>query len=51
MVDLSAYKGLEPVEIVGGHAMPAIGDLPYFFTLGPHGFYWLRLVPAPRPAV
>jgi maltose alpha-D-glucosyltransferase/alpha-amylase len=51
MVDLSAHKGLEPVEIVGGHAMPAIGDLPYFFTLGPHGFFWLRLVPAPGPAV
>jgi maltose alpha-D-glucosyltransferase/alpha-amylase len=24
---------------------PAIGELPYFVTLGPHSFYWFSLVP------
>jgi len=42
-LDLSAYKGAVPVELVGGVRFPAIGDLPYFISLGPHGFYWFRL--------
>jgi maltose alpha-D-glucosyltransferase/alpha-amylase len=42
-LDLSAYKGAVPIELIGGVRFPAIGDLPYFITLGPHGFYWFRL--------
>jgi maltose alpha-D-glucosyltransferase/alpha-amylase len=31
------------VELIGETHFPTIGDLPYFFTLGPHAFYWFRL--------
>ncbi len=43
-LDLSAYAGWQPIEMIGETAFPLIGDLPYFVTLGPHSFYWFRLV-------
>ena len=46
-LDLSSYEGLVPVEMFGGTRFPAIGELPYFITLGPHSFYWFALEPAP----
>ena len=49
-LDLSAYKGLVPVELFGHTRFPAIGELPYFATLGPHSFYWFSLEPSPVPA-
>ncbi|MBI3980224.1 MAG: alpha-glucosidase C-terminal domain-containing protein, partial [Chloroflexi bacterium] len=45
-LDLRRYHGRVPVELIGQTRFPPIGDLPYFFTLGPHGFYWFRLDPA-----
>lgn len=43
-VDLSAYKGYVPVETSSRNRFPAIKDeSPYFFTLGPHAFYWFAL--------
>ena len=42
-IDLSAFKGKSPVELFGQTEFPPIGDLPYFVTLGPHGFYWFKL--------
>lgn len=42
-LDLSAYKGKMPVELIGNIPFPRIGELPYFLTFGPHGFYWFRL--------
>ncbi len=42
-LDLSKYRGKIPVELFGNQPFPAIGDLPYFITLGPHGFYWFSL--------
>jgi maltose alpha-D-glucosyltransferase / alpha-amylase len=42
-LDLSPYQGAVPVELIGGVRFPAIGELPYFITLGPHSFYWFRL--------
>jgi maltose alpha-D-glucosyltransferase / alpha-amylase len=42
-LDLSRCKGLVPVELFGRTGFPAIGSDPYFFTLGPHGFYWFAL--------
>jgi maltose alpha-D-glucosyltransferase / alpha-amylase len=42
-LDLSKFRGAVPVELFGNLAFPAIGDLPYFVTLGPHGFYWFSL--------
>ncbi len=55
-LDLSKYRGKIPVELFGNLPFPAIGDLPYFITLGPHGFYWFSLererqeADAPLPA-
>jgi maltose alpha-D-glucosyltransferase/alpha-amylase len=42
-IDLSAWRGLVPVEVIGGVAFPPIGERPYLFTLGPHAFLWCRL--------
>ena len=42
-LDLSTYAGLVPIEMSGGTDLPRIGDAPYFLTLGPYAFYWLRL--------
>jgi maltose alpha-D-glucosyltransferase/alpha-amylase len=50
-LDLSAYKGLVPVEIFGRNEFPLIGEAPYFITLGPHTFYWFSLEPPRLPEV
>ncbi|HIK20212.1 MAG TPA: maltose alpha-D-glucosyltransferase [Synechococcus sp. M44_DOE_062] len=44
-LDLAEWEGLVPVEIFGRTEFPAIGQLPYFLTLGPHSFYWFSLEP------
>ena len=45
-LELERLAGLVPVEMIGGTRFPAIdAERRYFFTLGPHGFYWLRLEP------
>ena len=46
-LDLSAFKGLTPVEMLGLTEFPRIGDLPYFLTVAPYHFYWFRLQQAP----
>jgi maltose alpha-D-glucosyltransferase/alpha-amylase len=46
-LDLRNYNGWLPVEIIGETHFPQIGELPYFLTLGPHGFYWFRLERGP----
>ena len=42
-LDLSAFAGLTPVEMLGYTEFPLIGAAPYFLTLGPYGFYWFEL--------
>ncbi|HWP99452.1 MAG TPA: maltose alpha-D-glucosyltransferase, partial [Vicinamibacterales bacterium] len=42
-LDLSAYRGLTPIEMLGLTEFPRIGDGPYFLTLAPYGFYWFQL--------
>ncbi|HUA33852.1 MAG TPA: maltose alpha-D-glucosyltransferase [Candidatus Binataceae bacterium] len=42
-LDLAQYKGMTPVELFGRTPFPAIGDLPYLLTLGPHAFVWFAL--------
>lgn len=42
-IDLSAYAGRVPVEMLGGTAFPPIGQLTYLLTLPPFGFYWFTL--------
>jgi maltose alpha-D-glucosyltransferase/alpha-amylase len=58
-LDLTAYKGLVPVEMLGGTEFPRIAEAPYLFTLAPYASYWFALVqnpmavsvrPAPAPA-
>ena len=42
-LDLSAWKGRIPLEMLGRTRFPAIGELPYMITLAPYGFYWFQL--------
>lgn len=42
-LDLSAFKGRVPVELLGRSAFPPIGDLPYLLTLKGYGTYGFRL--------
>jgi maltose alpha-D-glucosyltransferase/alpha-amylase len=42
-LDLSAFKGRIPLEMLGRTCFPAIGELPYMITLAPYGFYWFQL--------
>ncbi|MEF8701331.1 MAG: maltose alpha-D-glucosyltransferase [Candidatus Accumulibacter sp. UW20] len=42
-LELSAYRGRVPVEMLGRNAFPPIDDLPYLLTLPAHGFFWFRL--------
>jgi maltose alpha-D-glucosyltransferase / alpha-amylase len=44
-LDLSAYRGMVAVELMGRKPFPPIGDLPYLLTLGPHSFYMFELQP------
>ena len=47
-LDLAEMCGAVPVELFGSTRFPPVGDLPYFVTLGPHGFYWFSLEPDPE---
>lgn len=42
-LDLAAYAGRVPIELLGQTPFPPIGELPYLLTLPGHGFYWFRL--------
>jgi maltose alpha-D-glucosyltransferase / alpha-amylase len=42
-LDLSEFRGQVPIELSGQVTFPAIGELPYFLTLGAHSFYWFQL--------
>ncbi|HSN91769.1 MAG TPA: maltose alpha-D-glucosyltransferase [Anaeromyxobacteraceae bacterium] len=42
-LDLSAFDGWVPVEMLGYTDFPAIGKAPYFLTLGPYGYLWFEL--------
>ena len=42
-LDLSAWAGLTPVELLGDTAFPPIGQLTYLLTLPPYGFFWFSL--------
>ena len=49
-LDLSAYAGMTPVEMLGYVEFPSIGRLPYALTLGPYGFLWFELHGEPESA-
>ena len=42
-LDLRAFAGLTPVEMMGYTDFPPIGAESYFLTLGPYDFYWFEL--------
>jgi maltose alpha-D-glucosyltransferase / alpha-amylase len=42
-LNLSAFKGRVPVEMLGRTAFPPIGELPYLLTISGYGFYWFKL--------
>ena len=44
-LDLRRFKGIVPIECMGGVRFPPIGDLTYLLTLPGHGFYWFQLPP------
>jgi maltose alpha-D-glucosyltransferase/alpha-amylase len=48
-LELSAYRGRVPVEMMGRNAFPPIGDLPYLMTLPAYGFFWFRLATDAEP--
>ena len=44
---LIRFEGKTPIELLGRVPFPRIGELPYFVTLAPYGFYWFELVDPP----
>ncbi len=42
-LDLSSFAGKHLVEIFGQTVFPPVAEQPYFFTLGPHTFYWFGI--------
>ncbi|HEU5085426.1 MAG TPA: maltose alpha-D-glucosyltransferase [Acidimicrobiales bacterium] len=41
---LGHMAGRTPIELTGRIPFPTIGELPYFITLPPYGFFWFTLV-------
>src|ERR1700689_4918708 len=48
-LDLAAYAGMVPVEMLGYVEFPRIRSTAYPLTVGPYGFLWLELQPSPEP--
>ena len=46
-LDLTAFAGLYPIEMVGLTEFPRITDRPYFLALGQHASYWFTLQASP----
>jgi maltose alpha-D-glucosyltransferase/alpha-amylase len=44
-LDLRRFTGLVPLELWSKQSFPPVGELPYLLTLGPHNFFWFRLLP------
>jgi maltose alpha-D-glucosyltransferase/alpha-amylase len=42
-LDLSAFAGMTPVEMLGYTAFPPVGTERYPLTLGAYGYYWFEL--------
>lgn len=47
-LDLKKYNGFSLIEMFSGQRFPKIGELPYFLTLGPYGYYWFALEKQPE---
>src|ERR1700754_1130389 len=44
-LDLAAFDGQVPIEIMGGSSFPPVGQLPYLLTVPPYGFYAFQICP------
>jgi maltose alpha-D-glucosyltransferase/alpha-amylase len=49
-LDLSEFRGMTPVEMLGYVPFPAITNQPYPLTLAPYTFFWLELQSPSAPA-
>jgi maltose alpha-D-glucosyltransferase/alpha-amylase len=49
-LDLSDWRGRQPVELLGRSLFPPIGELPYMLTLQGYSFFWFELVAAAAEA-
>lgn len=43
ILNLSAYAGRSPIDLLDGAALPPVGEAPYAVELGRYGYRWLRL--------
>jgi maltose alpha-D-glucosyltransferase / alpha-amylase len=43
-LDLSDWRGRQPVELLGRSVFPPIGELPYLLTLQAYSFFWFELL-------
>jgi maltose alpha-D-glucosyltransferase/alpha-amylase len=50
-IDLSAWSGRVPLEMLGRTRFPRIGESPYVVTLAPYGFFWFQLMEQADPHV
>jgi len=50
-LDLSRFRGMVPVELIGRTNFPPIGEHPYLLTLGPHNFFWFVLEPPRKETI
>jgi maltose alpha-D-glucosyltransferase/alpha-amylase len=48
-LNLEAFQGMRPVEMLGYVEFPVIGSQPYTLSLGPYGFMWFELQKAREP--
>jgi len=47
-LDLAEFEGMTPVEMLGYVEFPVITKQSYPLTIGPYGFLWLEIQPAPE---
>ena len=50
LLDLAAWEGRRPIEVLGRVSFPVIGPDPYSLALGPHGFLWFDLTEYVEPS-
>ncbi len=48
-LDMRAWEGRIPQEMLGRTRFPRIGELPYLVTLPPYGFFWFSLTQEAEP--
>ncbi|WP_298722915.1 maltose alpha-D-glucosyltransferase [uncultured Ferrovibrio sp.] len=48
-IDLSAFAGRTPLELLGRTSFPKIGTAPFTVTLAPYGFFWFELARVAEP--